>query len=315
MDFLGLEQKQHFTQPPPRFTEASLIKALEENGIGRPSTYAPTLSTIQDRKYIRKEKGRIHPTELGLKVNGLLSDHFPDIVNLGFTAEMERELDEISRGEREWVPVIRDFYEPFQQALDKAGDAIPDEATGIICDKCGQPMEVKFGAMAGSCPAALTPHARTPSRFPVRNPRRPTSSAKNANAPCSSRSDVMASSSPAPATPNARNARPLPGEEREAPEETDEVCDKCDSPMVIRSGRRGKFLACTAYPKCKNTRPLPGEEREAPEETDEVCDKCESPMVIRSGRRGKFLACTAYPKCKNTRPSPARPLAGAGTNR
>ena len=120
LEFLALQQKQHFTQPPPRYTEASLIKALEENGIGRPSTYAPTLSTIQDRKYIQKEKGRIHPTELGLRVNALLNEHFPDIVNLGFTAAMEQEFDEISRGEREWVPVIRDFYNPFQEALDKA---------------------------------------------------------------------------------------------------------------------------------------------------------------------------------------------------
>ncbi len=304
LDFLGLERKQHFTQPPPRYTEASLIKALEENGIGRPSTYAPTLSTIQDRKYIHKEKGRIHPTELGLRVNALLSDHFPDIVNLGFTAEMERELDDISRGEREWVPVIREFYEPFQQALDKASDAIPDEATGIICDKCGQPMEVKFGRNGRFLSCSAYPKCKNAKPIPGEEPQETDIFCEKCERPMLIKVGRYGKFLSCSGYPECKNARPLPGEEREAPEETSEVCDKCESPMVIRSGRRGKFLACTTYPKCKNTRPLPGEEREAPEETSEVCDKCESPMVVRSGRRGKFLACTAYPKCKNTRPLP-----------
>ena len=304
IDFLGLEQKQHFTQPPPRFTEASLIKALEENGIGRPSTYAPTLSTIQDRKYIRKEKGRIHPTELGLRVNGLLNDHFPDIVNLGFTAEMERELDEISRGEREWVPVIRDFYEPFQQAIDKASDAIPDEATGMVCEKCGEPMVVKSGRTGRFLSCSSYPKCKNAKPIPGEEPQETDIFCEKCERPMLIKVGRYGKFLSCSGYPECKNARPLPGDEREAPEETSEVCDKCQSPMVIRSGRRGKFLACTAYPKCKNTRPLPGEEREQPQETDEVCDKCESPMVIRSGRRGKFLACTAYPKCKNTRPLP-----------
>ena len=210
---LDLNQSQHFTQPPPRYTEASLIKALEENGIGRPSTYAPTISTIQDRKYVQKEKGRFFLTKLGRTVNDLLTEHFPDVVDLGFTAEMERELDEVSRGERNWVPVVRDFYEPFQKALDRANEAIPDEASGLIC----------------------------------------------------------------------------------------ELCEK---PLVVRSGRRGRFIGCSGYPECKNTRPLPSEEKEAAqlEEIDETCDKCSRPMVVRNGRLGKFIACTGYPECKNTKP-------------
>ena len=304
LEFLGLEQKQHFTQPPPRFTEASLIKALEENGIGRPSTYAPTLSTIQDRKYIRKEKGRIHPTELGLRVNGLLNDHFPDIVNLGFTAEMERELDEISRGEREWVPVLREFYEPFQQALDKASDAIPDEATGMVCDICGEPMEVKSGRSGRFLSCSAYPKCKNAKPIPGEEPQETDIFCEKCERPMLIKVGRYGKFLSCSGYPECKNARPLPGDEREAPEETSEVCEKCDSPMVIRSGRRGKFLACTAYPKCKNTRPLPGEEREQPQETDEVCDKCDSAMIIRSGRRGKFLACTAYPKCKNTRPLP-----------
>ena len=304
LDFLGLQQKQHFTQPPPRYTEASLIKALEENGIGRPSTYAPTLSTIQDRKYISKEKGRIHPTELGLRVNSLLNEHFPDIVNLGFTAEMEQEFDEISRGEREWVPVIREFYDPFQEALDKASDAIPDEASGLVCEQCGEPMTVKAGRNGRFLSCSGYPKCKNAKPLPGQEPEETDIFCEKCERPMVIKVGRYGKFLSCTGYPECKNARPLPGDEREQPEETDEVCDKCESPMVIRSGRRGKFLACTAYPKCKNTRPLPGEEREQPEKTDEVCDKCESPMVIRSGRRGKFLACTAYPKCKNTRPLP-----------
>ena len=304
LEFLALQQKQHFTQPPPRYTEASLIKALEENGIGRPSTYAPTLSTIQDRKYINKEKGRIHPTELGLRVNALLNEHFPDIVNLGFTAEMEQEFDEISRGEREWVPVIREFYDPFQEALDKASEAIPDEASGLVCEKCGEPMTVKAGRNGRFLSCGGYPKCKNAKPLPGQEPEETDIFCEKCERPMVIKVGRYGKFLSCTGYPECKNARPLPGDEREQPEETDEVCEKCESPMVIRSGRRGKFLACTAYPKCKNTRPLPGDEREQPEKTDEACEKCASPMVIRSGRRGKFLACTAYPKCKNTRPLP-----------
>ena len=304
LEFLALQQKQHFTQPPPRYTEASLIKALEENGIGRPSTYAPTLSTIQDRKYINKEKGRIHPTELGLRVNALLNEHFPDIVNLGFTAEMEQEFDEISRGEREWVPVIREFYDPFQEALDKASEAIPDEASGLVCEKCGEPMTVKAGRNGRFLSCSGYPKCKNAKPLPGQEPEETDIFCEKCERPMVIKVGRYGKFLSCTGYPECKNARPLPGDEREQPEETDEVCEKCESPMVIRSGRRGKFLACTAYPKCKNTRPLPGDEREQPEKTDEACEKCASPMVIRSGRRGKFLACTAYPKCKNTRPLP-----------
>ena len=304
LEFLALQQKQHFTQPPPRYTEASLIKALEENGIGRPSTYAPTLSTIQDRKYIQKEKGRIHPTELGLRVNALLNEHFPDIVNLGFTAEMEQEFDEISRGEREWVPVIREFYDPFQEALDKASEAIPDEASGLVCEKCGEPMTVKAGRNGRFLSCSGYPKCKNAKPLPGQEPEETDIFCEKCERPMVIKVGRYGKFLSCTGYPECKNARPLPGDEREQPEETDEVCEKCESPMVIRSGRRGKFLACTAYPKCKNTRPLPGDEREQPEKTDESCEKCASPMVIRSGRRGKFLACTAYPKCKYTRPLP-----------
>ena len=311
LDFLGLQQKQHFTQPPPRYTEASLIKALEENGIGRPSTYAPTLSTLQDRKYIRREKGRLHPTELGLRVNSLLNEHFPDIVNLGFTAEMEREFDEISRGEREWVPVIRDFYHPFQEAIDRAAEAIPDEATGIVCDKCGKPMVVRSGRTGRFLGCSDYPTCKNAKPLPGDEPEETDIFCEKCERPMLIKTGRYGKFLSCSGYPECKNARPLPGEEREQPEATDETCDKCQSPMVTRSGRNGKFLACTAYPKCKNTRPLPGEESVKVEQVENaVCDKCDSPMQVRNGRNGPFLGCTAYPKCRNTRALPgekARP--------
>jgi DNA topoisomerase-1 len=180
LQFLGLEPKQHFTQPPPRYTEATLIKTLEQNGIGRPSTYAPILSTIQERGYVRKSGGHFQPLELGLIVADVLKEHFTEIVDIGFTAQMEQGLDEIARGQREWVPMLQRFYEPFAQTVTRAASAMPK----------------------------------------VKN------------------------------------------------EPTDETCDRCGQPMVIKWGRFGRFLACSGFPKCKNTRPLPEERGEGDENSD-----------------------------------------------
>jgi DNA topoisomerase-1 len=210
---------QHFTQPPPRFTEATLVKALEEKGIGRPSTYAAILSTIQDRKYVQKLENRFSPTELGVVVNDLLVDKFPELIDYSFTANMENELDEIETAQMKWTRVVKDFYTPFNKDLVEAS--------------------------------------------------KDTTKVKPEDIP------------------------------------TDEKCDKCGEPMVIKWGRHGRFMACTGYPKCKNTRPLEGEggqPQAEPEMTDEKCDKCGSPMVIKRGRFGKFIACSQYPECKSTKP-------------
>ncbi len=149
---LGLTPEQHFTQPPPRYTEATLVKALEEQGIGRPSTYAPTIATVLDRDYVRKDKNRFVPTKLGVAVNGLLTAHFPDVMDIGFTARIEEELDEIAAGEREWVPVLRKFYEPFNAAVVRAleeAERVPrsaiDEETDVVCEKCERTMVIKSG--------------------------------------------------------------------------------------------------------------------------------------------------------------------------
>ena len=200
-----LEANQHFTEPPPRYTEATLIRAMEERGIGRPSTYAPTIGTLVERKYVERERNRLTPTPLGMTVTDLLTEHFTDVMDLDFTAKMEEELDSVAQGEREWVPMLRDFYSPFHESVNKANETF-------------------------------------------------------------SRA-----------------------------EETDEVCEKCGEPMAIKTGRFGRFMACTGYPKCRNTKDMgdnPGTPFE--EATDEVCEKCERPMVIRTGRYGRFLACTGY---------------------
>jgi DNA topoisomerase I len=206
--------EQHFTEPPPRYTEASLVKALEEKGIGRPSTYAPTMSTIQDRGYVGKEGRYLSPTDLGIVVNDLLVEHFPNFVDAGFTATMEDELDEVASGDREWQPVVKEMYDPLESALTVATEQAKKQI-----------------------------------------------------------------------------------------EETSEKCPECGAPMVIRWGRRGRFLACTRFPECRGTASLEGEEAiEAPQETDEECPECSAKMLIRSGRFGKFLACSRYPECKGRKP-------------
>lgn len=216
LDMLDLKGVQHFTQPPARYTDASLVKAMEELGIGRPSTYAPTLSTIQDRGYVEKIEKRFKPTEIGRLVDDVLVKHFPAIVDLTFTSQMEEDLDLIAAGKKEWVPIIKAFYDPFHANL-KAKDKVVTK-------------------------------------------------------------------------------------EELTTEKSDEVCDKCGKPMIIKMGRFGKFLACTGYPDCKTTKPLK-EEREAQakleqELSDEKCPECGSAMVIKRGRFGTFLGCSTYPDCK-----------------
>ena len=150
LDLVRLLPEQHFTQPPPRYSEATLVRALEEYGIGRPSTYAPILSTIQQRGYVQRREGRLHPTEVGIVVNNLLVEHFPDYIDVGFTALMEEDLDRIAGGEREWVPVLRDFYDPFSVTLEQAREEMPEiqmgnEPTGEMCPRCGHPLLYKYG--------------------------------------------------------------------------------------------------------------------------------------------------------------------------
>ena len=268
LDLVALEAVQKFTEPPPRYTEASLVRALEANGIGRPSTYAPIISTIQERGYVYLEEKRFRPTELGFAVTDQLVQHFPDVISVEFTAEMEAKLDQIEEGKAERTGLLREFYRPFMKSLLEAESAMQPVASDIqetdeVCELCGKPMVLRMGRRG---------------RFLA----------------CSG-------------YPECRHTQPAPGSEeaaRPAPEPTDEVCELCGSAMVVRTGRRGRFLACSAFPRCRHTRPLSGEE--AAGTTDETCELCGRPMALRRSRYGPFLGCTGYPKCMGTKRLPGK---------
>jgi DNA topoisomerase-1 len=278
---LGLAPEQHFTKPPPRFTEASLVKELEEKGIGRPSTYAAILSTIQDRKYVEKEQGRFQPTPLGERITDVLVEAFPDVLDVGFTAGLEEDLDKIEEGKENWVKTLKRFYDPFKKNLDQAGavmEAIRQDApTDLPCPKCGKELTIKWSKKGEFVGCSAYPECKFTSDF----------------------------------------TRGDDGEislvERKEAEVTDVVCDKCGSPMVIRKTRKDgrEFLSCSAYPKCKNAQDFIRDEqgkikvmvRADAEDSGISCDKCGSPMVIKKARKSgkEFLSCSAYPKCKNAK--------------
>jgi len=263
---LKLEPSQHFTKPPPRYTEASLVKALEKLGIGRPSTYAPIISTIQLRKYVELEKRQFRATDLGKIVTDQLVEHFSDIMDVQFTSQMEERLDDVEEAKTDWRKALREFYVPFAKDLKSAEKNMkrPEpEKTEFKCEKCDKPMLKRW------------------------SPRGPFLG-------CSG-------------YPECRFTQPLDAEGKPAPrpepEATDEKCEKCSAPMVIRTGRHGRFLACSAYPKCKNTQGLGGEMPPVPEGM-ETCENCGKAMAVRRGRRGLFLGCSGYPACRNTKPLP-----------
>lgn len=209
--------RQHFTKPPARYTEATLVKELESLGIGRPSTYALIVSTVIDRKYVEQKDRKLYATELGMQVNKLLVEHFPDIFNVRFTAKMEEELDTIASGKQTYVDVMKDFYDPFQHALEKVEKKASTIKKSLI-------------------------------------------------------------------------------------EQTDELCEVCGRPMVIKWGRNGRFMACSGYPSCKNTKPLAEDQEKHQHLVGIKCEVCGGEMVVKAGKFGTFLGCSNYPTCKNTKP-------------
>jgi len=260
-----IRPEQHFTEPPPRYTEATLVKELEEKGIGRPSTYATIISTIVEREYVNKDQGRFTPTMLGEKVSDLLVESFADIFDVGFTARMEEELDEIEEGKMPWRRSVADFYKPFVEDLEKAkGEMASYKAgipTGQKCEKCGQ----------GELLERISRHGffLGCSRYPE----------------C----DFIRDLSPE-----------VPGEELES-EAGPEYCDNCGREMTIKRGKWGPFLACTGYPECKTTRRMvQGTRRARPPDqpTGENCPDCGQPLLLKHGRYGEFIGCSGYPKCK-----------------
>lgn len=254
--------EQHFTQPPPRFTQATLIRELEEQGIGRPSTYAAIMGRVLSKEYVTEDKAkRLHPTQLGFVVTDLLVDAFPDILNAEFTAGLETELDQIEEGKLNWVEALRRFYGPFSRDLEKAGERMRDvkglsEPTDIPCEKCGEKMVIKWGRSGEFLACPKYPECRSTKNF----------------------------------------TRGEDGSiEVEKEEVVDEKCDLCGQPMQVRFGRFGKFLSCSAYPECKSTRPLV-----RPKPTGVSCPDCrEGELFEKRSRGGKtFYSCGRYPNCK-----------------
>lgn len=266
----ALEPQQRFTQPPPRYTEASLVRTLERLGIGRPSTYAPIISTIQERGYVLQRQRRLYPTPLGRLVTEELRRHFPDLVNVEFTSRMEDDLDRVENGEEDWRRVLSAFYDPFKKDLEKAMSAmerVPGRTTEEKCEKCGANLVIrsgKYGLFLG-CPNY--PECTYTRPLEERPPAQPTDeTCPECGKPLALRAGRRGPFYGCTGYPDCRYTRPAQANApaRAAPEKTDIACEKCGQPMVIRSGVRGRFLGCSAFPKCRYTRPLPGGEENPP---------------------------------------------------
>lgn len=259
LELLKLLPEQHFTQPPPRYTEATLVKTLEEYGIGRPSTYASIMNTLVERKYARLDKKRFFPEDVGMVVSDLLTNHFTQYVDYNFTAHLEEELDQVSRGEKQWKPLLHEFWSPFNSLLkQKEGEVnksdLTTEATDEACPDCGKPLVVKLGKRG---------------KFIA----------------CSGYND------------GCKYTRNIEQQSREVEEPvfSEEKCEKCGSPMLIKDGRYGKYLACSGYPGCKNIQPLV-----KPKGTGISCPECnQGELTEKKSRYGKmFYSCNRYPDCK-----------------
>lgn len=262
--------KQHFTQPPPPFTEATLIRELEENGIGRPSTYAAIMSNIRQKEYVEMRKGQFFPTELGRIVTDLLVESFPDIFDVKFTASMEEKLDSIEEGEVDWKTILKEFYDPFHADFEKASKHMKNIKkdgilTDILCEECGEKMVIKVGRMGPflSC-----------STFPKCKASKPYKRDENGQVVLVEVED--------------------PGQE----------CDKCGKPMIYKEGPYGRFLGCSGYPECRRTRPISGvkgADSKDPIKFDIPCplQGCNGELVERRTRKGKFFCgCSSYPSCR-----------------
>ena len=265
LKFRGLEPEQHFTEPPPRYNEATLVKKLESDGVGRPSTYASILSTIQEREYVKKEGGRFTPTELGMVVTDLLLESFNNIFEVRYTARMEEELDEIEDGKLDWRLAMGEFYDRLTDDIKHAEEHMTDikrmeKPTDLICEKCGKPLVIKWGKHGSFIACTGYPDCTYTRELTV-------------DLPDVDKADLSEQ-----------------GEE--------EYCENCGRPMVLKKGRFGTFLACTGYPDCKTTKQIGAAQKKADVPLDEKCPQCDSNLVQKYGRFGEFTACSNYPKCK-----------------
>jgi DNA topoisomerase-1 len=370
---IQLDPTQHFTQAPPRFTEASLVKELERLGIGRPSTYASITQTIQDRQYVQQIDRRFHATLLGSIVTDKLIQAFPEIMDVQFTADMELKLDKIEEQHLNWVELLKDFYGPFHQNVESALDKL-EHAGGTqsvyTCEKCGKPMVYRiskngfFLSCSGypECDALRSvdeqgkPKLREVSQHKCPVCGREMIKRKGRFGEflgCSGYSVKDDKGNPSCSTIINLDKQGNPMPPKAKPVQTPVKCEKCGSPMLLRDSKRGPFLGCSSFPRCraiKSVKKMEGEDlktveallpqlsasvaqaqqvgqkitgiapaattngKAGPIATDIDCDECGKPMVIRTGRRGRFLGCSGYPKCKNTGEVPAKLLEELGVN-
>jgi DNA topoisomerase-1 len=265
LKFRGLKPEQHFTEPPPRYTEATLVKKLEADGVGRPSTYASILSTIQEREYVSKEGGKFKPTELGMVVTDLLLESFSDIFDVRYTARMEEELDEIEEGKLDWREAMSEFYDRFTKDIEHAEEHMTnikrmEKPTDLICERCGKPLVIKWGKHGSFLACTGYPDCTFTRELTVDLP-------DVEGADLSDQGD-------------------------------EEYCQNCGRTMVLKKGRFGTFYACSGYPDCKTTRQIGGSQKKQDVVLDEKCPNCDSQMVQKFGRFGEFTACSNYPACK-----------------
>lgn len=319
VNLCDLRPEQHFTVPPPRYSEATLIKALEELGIGRPSTYAPTMKTIIDRKYVEKEKNKLKPTDIGEQTNDLLVKTFPHLLDVKFTAQMEANLDEVEEGKVEWHELLQKFYDDFKPTLDAALEQ-KKTPTGIKCPECKKgKLDITEGRRGEYLTCSRYPKCKFSSDFSRENGDIQIVEAEKTGVVCekcgaemvlrAGKQGEFLACSKYPKCKTAMNFT------RDATnkivvvraEDIGIPCKKCGKPMSIKKGRNGEFLACTGYPECKSTMNFIRDEQgnikpDLGAETGVTCTKCNSPMVIKRGRRGEFLACSGYPECRNAMP-------------
>lgn len=254
----SIKPEQHFTEPPARYSEAALIKKLESEGIGRPSTYAPTIATLSNRTYVTIEKKQIIPTEMAFTVTEILEKNFADIVDVSFTADMEEELDKVAEGENDWQKLLSDFYFPFIEKVKEGKDKIVSlkvaKPLGRACPKCGEELLLRSGRFGEFIACSGFPKCKYTEQVE------------------SEKED----------------------KEKKESESSNEICDKCGKEMVVKSGRNGPFLACSGYPECKNTKSISVEEKVS----ETPCPECGGKLSLKNSRRGPFWGCENYPDCK-----------------
>src|SRR6266852_2287796 len=265
LKFKVIKPEQHFTEPPPRYNEATLVKKLESDGVGRPSTYASILSTIQEREYVKKDGGKFVPTELGMVVTDLLLESFQNLFDVKYTARMEEELDEIEEGKMDWRVAMADFYERFEKDLEHAERNMTnikrmEKPTDLVCDKCGKPMVIKWGRHGSFIACTGYPECTNTRELTV-------------DLPDIDKADLTE-------------------------QDAEEYCDNCGRSMVLKKGRFGTFFACSGYPECKTTKQIGGAQKKADVILDEKCPQCGNNLVQKYGRFGEFTACSNYPACK-----------------